>query len=113
MNTPKRSAAIARALAEETRGLPEDFAAQVAALAEAQNARRWSWSDVSLLAAFVAMLGVCVGGWFSFGALEFGSTEWIGVILETAASNPWLTLGVAGLAIVQMLNFRRRFSEAA
>jgi hypothetical protein len=111
MNTPERSAAIARALAPEKDGLPEDFAAQVAALAEAQSARRWSWSDVTLLGAFVAMVGVCVVGWSSFGAPEFASIDWLGSIVRAAASYPWLAAGVAGVGVVQMLNFRRRLNE--
>ena len=110
MNTPERSAAIARALAAQTPGPPADFAAQVAALAEAQRVRRSTWSDVALLVAFVAMLGVCVAGWFSFGVLELGSAEWMDAVLGTAAAHPWLVLGVAGLSLVQVLSYRQRLA---
>jgi hypothetical protein len=108
MNLPERSEAIARALAEDTTGLPADFAAQVAALAEAESAQRWTWNDAALLVAFVAMIGVCVAGWFTFGAVEIGTIKWWEPIVSVAAAYPWLAVGVAGVVIVQVLNFRRR-----
>jgi hypothetical protein len=113
VNTPERSAAIARALASGSECLPEDFAARVAAVAAAERASRWSWDDAALLVAFVAMIGGCVAGGFRFTALEFGGIEWIGDVFRTLASNPWLAIGVAGVAIVQMLTYRRRLSDGA
>jgi hypothetical protein len=108
MNTPERSAAIKRALESEPVGLPRSFAAQIAALASTQRMRRWSWSDAALLVAFAAMLGVCVAGWLPLGMLEVGRAEWLAPLARLAASHPWLCIGVAGLAVVQGLTFRRR-----
>jgi hypothetical protein len=108
MKEPERSVAIANALAAEADGLPADFATQVVALAEAQRAPRWSWNDLALGAAFIAMIGVCVAGWFQFGAREAGGVEWVRPIVGAAASNPWLIIGIASVGIVQVLIFRRR-----
>ena len=109
MRTPERSGTLARALAAESGGLPEDFAARVAALAQASGtARHSTWSDVALLGAFVAMIGVCVAGWFTFGSRELPGAEWVTRIVEVVTSQPWLVIGVAGVAIVQALTFRRR-----
>lgn len=110
MSTPKRSAAIARALASEPDGLPRDFAAHVAALARADRARAWSWNDVALLVAFFAMLGVCVlgMGWLGFAASVIGDANWLAPVVEIAASHPWLLAGAVGVVLVQMLTFRRR-----
>ncbi|HEV7607978.1 MAG TPA: hypothetical protein VGO61_11605 [Steroidobacteraceae bacterium] len=109
MKTPERSAALARALMSETDGLPKDFAAQVAALAEAGGpAWHLSWNDVGLLGAFVTMIGVCVAGWVRFGAQEAGGEEWLGTIVGAMLSHPWLVIGIAGVAMVQGLTFRRR-----
>ncbi len=108
MKPPERSAALAKALASET-GLPKDFAAQVAALAEAGGAGRHStWHDVALLGAFVAMIGVCVAGWLWMGPQEPVDADWLAPVLGVVASQPWLFIGVAGVATVQMLTFRRR-----
>jgi hypothetical protein len=100
---------LARALALATDGLPQDFAAHVAALAEAGGTPRQSgWNDIALLGAFAAMIGVCVAGWFTFGPQESDAAEWFGPIARTMASQPWLLAGAAGVAIVQVLTFRRR-----
>jgi hypothetical protein len=58
--------------------------------------------------AFVAMVGFCVVGWLSFGKLETGGAAGFEPFLQTVARQPWLVIGAAGLAIVQMLTFRRR-----
>jgi hypothetical protein len=109
MNTPRRSAAISRALASETDGLPEDFAARVAAIAEARaTARAAAWNTVAMLASFAAMIGVCLAGWARFGEPELGSMEWLDPWIGAAASEPWLAVGLAGVALVQVLTFRRR-----
>lgn len=109
MRTPERSAALARALKSETDGLPQDFAQKVAALAESRSAaRRLSWNDVGLLCAFAAMIGICVAGWVLFGEQSSGGSEWLDTILGVLAPHPWLVIGMAGVAIVQLLTFRRR-----
>jgi hypothetical protein len=108
MKTLERSVAIAKALASEPDGLPEDFAAQVAALAAANEWRHLSWTDGALLGAFVAMIGVCVAGWFWLGPQESDRTAWLEPVVGTVASQPWLFFGIAGVAVVQMLTFRRR-----
>lgn len=109
MKTPERSAALAQVLADESDGLPEDFATRVAALAQASGtARHSSWSDVALLGAFVAMIGVCVAGWFTFGSRGLTGAEWVTPILGAVTSQPWLIIGLAGVAVVQALTFRRR-----
>lgn len=109
MKTPERSAALARVLADESGGLPADFAARVAALAQASGtARRSNWSDLALLGAFVAMIGVCVAGWFTFGSRELPGAEWVTPLVEAVTSQPWLVIGVAGVTVVQALTFRRR-----
>jgi hypothetical protein len=93
----------------ETDGLPKDFAAQVAAQAEAGSpAWHLSWNDVGLLGAFVAMIGICVAGWARLGAQGSGGGEWLDTIVGALASHPWLTIGMAGVAVVQGLTFRRR-----
>ena len=109
MKTPERSAALARALMAETEGLPKDFAARVATLAEAGGAA-WhlSWNDVGMLGAFVATIGICVAGGFNFGGISSNDAEWLGTIVEALASRPWLIVGIAGVAFVQALTFRRR-----
>jgi hypothetical protein len=109
MKAPERSAAIAKALASEADGLPKDFAAQLAGLAEtSRSARHSRWNDFALFGAFVAMIGVCVAGWFRFGPQEPGSVEWWGPIVSEVASEPWLLTSIAGVVIVQVLTFRRR-----
>jgi hypothetical protein len=108
MNTPERSAAIARALASEADDLPEDFAVRVAALAEADERRSRAWNDLALLGAFVAMLGVCVAGWLTFAPQQRLNTEWLEPIAQVVASQPWLFIGVAGFVTVHLLSFRRR-----
>jgi hypothetical protein len=109
MKTPERSAALARALKSEPDGLPKDFAAQVAALAEAGGAE-WqvSLSDVGLIGAFATMISICVMGWVRLAAESSGGAEWLGAIVGALASHPWLVIGIAGVATVQMLTFRRR-----
>jgi hypothetical protein len=109
MTEPTRSAALNRALAEEGDGLPPEFAARVAALAEAESAWRYfSWADAALLGAFVAMLAGCVGGWFAFGARDAGVSAWSYLSWRDLMPQPWLVTGIAGLALVQLLTFRRR-----
>ena len=109
MRTPDRSAAIAKALALQTDELPKDFPARVAALAEARASPRYlSLNDVALLGAFVLMIGVCIGGWMLFDAPETQLLQWLAPIVRAMTSQPWLVLGVAGIAAVQMLTFRRR-----
>ena len=70
--------------------------------------RHSNWSDVALLGAFVAMIGVCVAGWFAFGPRELPRAEWLTSLAGAVASQPWLFIGVAGVAVVQALTFRRR-----
>jgi len=109
MKTPKRSAALARALMAETVGLPKDFAAQVAALAEAGGtAWRFSWNDIGLLVAFATMIGICVAGWIRFGEHSSSDIQWLGTIVGALTSRPWLIMQIAGVAFVQALMFRRR-----
>src|SRR4030095_11690197 len=105
MKTPQRSAAIAHALASETDQLPKDFAAHVAALAEAGEKRSWTWKDFALLGAFVAMLGVCVAGWFTFAPQEPLSFRWLEPIAHVVAAQPWLFIGIAGFVLVHLLSF--------
>jgi hypothetical protein len=54
------------------------------------------------------MIGVCVAGWKWFGTQEPGGTEWLGPLVDALSYDPWLIIGVAGVAIVQGLTFRRR-----
>ncbi len=109
MKNPERSAALARALAAQTDGLPKEFAKQVAALAEAESrSSPLSWNDVGLIGAFVAMIGVCVAGWVTFGAKESGSAEWFDPVVGAVTSQPWLVIGVVGVVFVQLMTFRRR-----
>ena len=109
MRTPERSPAIARALAAEKDGLPEDFAAQVVRLAEAEaEARSSKWNEVALALAFVAMIGVCVVGWLALGSSESVGGQWLAAILRLAASQPLLTIGITGVALIQVLTYRRR-----
>jgi hypothetical protein len=108
VKTPERSAVIAKALTSESE-LPVDFAQHVAALAEARAAqRRATGNYLALSGAFVAMLAVCIAGWYSFepGALALG--EWLDPLLRALAAQPWLVIGIAGFAVVQGLTFRRR-----
>jgi hypothetical protein len=108
MSEPVRSEALRRALAEEGDGLPTAFAARVASLAEARAARHFVWTDVALLGAFIAMIGVCVAGWFAFGAREAAGNAWLDVSWSDVAPAPWLLTGIVGVALVQLLAFRRR-----
>lgn len=109
MTTPPRSPAIARALASEAEDLPANFAKHVAVLAESRAAARSSnWTTVAMFSAFAAMVGVCVLGWLSFGKPESGGSSWFEPLLHTFALQPWLVIGAAGFAIVQVLTFRRR-----
>ena len=102
------SEALRRALAEEGDGLPQDFAARVAAMATARAAARSRWVDVSMFGAFVAMLAVCVAGWFSFGPREASVDGWLDLPLTDLAHAPWLVTGIVGVAVVQLLTFCRR-----
>jgi hypothetical protein len=109
MSEPKRSAALKRVLAEEGEGLPEEFAARVAALAEGESALRSRWAEVAMFAAFVAMLGVCVAGWFSFvGPPALGGADLVELAGRALGSQPWLVTGAAGVVVVQLLTFGRR-----
>jgi hypothetical protein len=109
MNTPKRSAVIARALASRPVELPENFAAQVAALAEGRaRAKFLSWSDVALSGAFIVMLGLCMAGWSRLASQELVSAEWLGKFVSVLAAQPWLFVAVAGLVVIQALSFGRR-----
>ena len=109
MNNPERSAALARALAAQSDGLPKEFAKTVAALAEAEDASfRLSWREAGLVGAFVAMIGVCVVGWVMLGTQDAGNTQWFGPAAGAVTIQPWLVIGVAGVALVQLLTFRRR-----
>ena len=101
MNEPVRSAALKRALAEEGDALPPDFAARVAALARAPAARQSRGTVISLLGAFIAMLGVCVVGWFEWGTPDLSWRD---------AAPSWLVIGLVGVALVQLLTFRRRLA---
>jgi hypothetical protein len=108
VKTPERSAAIAKALDSPT-GLPGDFARRTAALAETRAAARHATGNyVALSSAFVAMLAVCVAGWYVFEPRALTIGEWIDPILRAMASQPWLVIGAAGFATVQALTFRRR-----
>jgi hypothetical protein len=112
MKTPQRSAAIASALAAEADGLPKDFAAQVAARVEATGVTRASrWNEVALVTAFVAMIAGCLAGWLGLAGEESGSLEWLEPLLSAVRSQPWLGIGVGGLAVVQLLTFGRRISR--
>lgn len=112
MKTPQRSVAIASALAAEADGLPKDFAAQVAARVETPGATRASrWNEVALVTAFVAMIAVCLAGWLGLAAPERGGLEWLEPLLSAVRSQPWLGIGVGGLAVVQLLTFGRRISR--
>ena len=108
MKTPERSAAIAKALASQPPGLPRDFAARVAALAETPESRRLSWNDGALFGAYVVMIAACLAGWFWLGPPESVSADWLEPVVDAAVSQPWLIAGLAGVAIVQTLTFRRR-----
>lgn len=108
MKPLERSAAIAKALASESHGLPQDFASRVAELAAASARPRMSWHEGAILGAFLVMIAVCLAGWFWLGGKEPLGPEWLGPIVDVAMSQPWLLIGVAGIAIVQMLSFRRR-----
>jgi hypothetical protein len=109
MNTPERSAALAKALASQTAGLPGDFAKRVAAIAETRDAaRRASWNYVALIGAFVAMLGICVAGWYFFVPQALTVAQWCDPLVRELAAQPWLVIGVVGIAVVQALTFRRR-----
>jgi len=109
MTAPGRSAAIAKALAMQTHELPANFPAEVAALAQARaSARHVGLNDLALLGAFVLMIGICIAGWFIFEPQESGAAEWLDPVVRAMNSQPWLAVGVAGVAIVQMLTFRRR-----
>jgi hypothetical protein len=62
-----------------------------------------------MLAAFVVMMGVCVTGWFGFvGTPEIGNAELFDLVGSTLASQPWLVIGVAGVAAIQLLTLLRR-----
>jgi hypothetical protein len=101
MSDPKRNEALARALREEGDALPGDFAARVAAEAEARVSWRVSWSDVVLLAAFAAMVGFGIAGWRAFAVpVQF---SWRDVDVP-----PWMVAGAVGVALVQLLTFRQR-----
>jgi hypothetical protein len=109
MITPERSPALGRALASEADGLPHDFAQKVAALADAgSDARRAGWNDIWPVGAFAAMIGICVAGWLGFEEQPTGGGEWLGGIVAALAPHPWLLTGMAGVAIVHVLTFRRR-----
>jgi hypothetical protein len=101
MSEPKRSEALARALREEGEALPADFAARVAAEAEARLSWRVAWSDVVLLVSFAAMVGLGLAGWRAFAApVQFS--------LRDVSLPPWMVAGAVGVAWVQLLSFRRR-----
>lgn len=108
MNRPERSAAIARALASESPGLPKDFAAHVATLAEKNDHPHLRWTDGALLGAFVMMICACLTGWFWLGPQESLTSQWWRPLVDAAVSQPWSLFGVAGIAIVQALTFLRR-----
>jgi hypothetical protein len=110
MNTPERSTLLAEALRSEPVDLPQDFAGKVAELAEAGGVapRPLRWTDVGLCGAFSAMMGICVAGWIVFGEQSSDGTEWLDSIVSALIPHPWLVTGLAGVAIVQVLTFRRR-----
>jgi hypothetical protein len=109
MTTPPRSPEIARALASEAESLPANFAKRVTALAESRAATRSSiWTAMAMSGAFVAMVAVCVLGWHSFGKPEASGAAWFEPFLQALTRQPWLIIGAAGIAIVQVLNFRKR-----
>jgi len=109
MSEPKRSVALKRVLAEEGHGLPEEFAVRVAALAQAESKARSRWAEAIMIAAFVAMLGVCVAGWFSFvGPPAIGGADLLELAGRAMGSQPWLVIGAAGVVVVQLLTFGRR-----
>jgi hypothetical protein len=108
VNTPERSAAIAKALDSQSE-LPGDFARRVALLAEARAAARHAVGNyATLLVAFAAMLGICVAGWYAFEPRALAVGEWVGPTVRALAAQPWLLIGVAGFALIQALTFRRR-----
>jgi hypothetical protein len=110
MIEPGRSATLKRALAAEGDGLPENFAVQVAVLADTEDkGRRPMTSDAAMFGACIVMISACVAGWFEFvGTPEIGNAELFGLIGGVLASQPWLVIGMAGVAVVQMLTFLRR-----
>ena len=101
MSEIERSEALARALREEGDALPEDFAARVAAVAEARATWRVGWSDVALLVSFAAMVGLGLAGWRAFA-------EPVQFSLRDVNMPPWLVTGAVGVALVQLLALRRR-----
>jgi hypothetical protein len=109
MNELKRSAALKRVLAAEGDGLPRDFAAQVAVLAEVESAARVRWAEAAMLGAFVAMLGVCVAGLVVLvGPPPIDVGEFLTLVGRATGSQSWLIIGVAGLGIIQLSTFFRR-----
>jgi hypothetical protein len=109
MTTPARSAALARALDAEADGLPQGFARKVAVLAESGSVvRRAGWTDVWLLGAFAVTIGICVAGWLGFGEQPTSGADWLASMGAALAPHPWLVAGIAGVAVVQGLTFRRR-----
>lgn len=109
MSEPERSAALKRVLMAEGDGLPEDFAARVATLAEVESAARSSWAEAVMIAAFVAMVGVCFAGWVKFfGVPAIDGADLVELAGRATGSQPWLVVGAAGIAGVQLLTFGRR-----
>jgi len=109
MSQPERSAAIAKALGTQAVHLPEDFAAQVAALAEARaRGKGVEWSAVVLSGAFFAMLWLCVAAGSRWAPQAWINAEWATGLARVLASQPWLFVGVAGLVVIQTLSFGRR-----
>jgi hypothetical protein len=97
---------LAKALAQEAEGLPEDFAARVAVLAEGSGAARKNWPTAAMSAAFVGMIGVCAAGWSEFVSRQ--TREWLGTFVHDLARQPWLITGIVGFVLLQMLTYRRR-----
>jgi hypothetical protein len=101
MNEPGRNEALARALRETGDALPENFAAHVAELAESRATWRMGWSDVALLVLFAAIVGLGVAAWRAFASP-------VQISLRDVELPPWVVTGALGVALVQLLAFRRR-----
>jgi hypothetical protein len=54
------------------------------------------------------MLGVCVAGWLTYGSVTTIDARWLEPLMVVLRSQPWLFIAIPGVALVQVMNFRRR-----
>ena len=89
--------------------LPREFAAQVAAMAEARaGVPEKDWSCYTVGGGFVLMIAACGVGWFLSRPPDSSNFPSLLEISTPVTAQPWFTVGLACLSLISALAYQRR-----